>query len=138
MANVEITWLNGQRYLAVDSTSHSVILSTPNDIGMKPPDLMLLSLAACSAIDVVKILHKQRATLNKFVVKVSAEQSSEAPWAFTSIHMLFELAGEGITKKRLDKAIELSMNQYCSVRASLSPEIAVTFEAVVEGDQAAE
>jgi putative redox protein len=138
-ANVEISWLNGQRYLAIDSTSHSVVLSPPNDVGMKPPDLMLLSLAACSAFDVVKILQKQRATLAKLDVKVSAEQSSEAPWPFTAIHLRFELAGEGITQKRLEKAIELSMNQYCSVRASLSSDIAVTFDAVVEGaEEAAE
>lgn len=132
MANVDITWVNEQRYVAVDSSNHSVVLSPPNDIGMKPSEMLLVSLATCTAYDVVKIVQKQRAQLERLAIHVNGEQSSEPPWAYTHIHLQFRVKAGNLTQEKLEKAIDLSMNSYCSVRATLSPDVQVTFEVELE------
>lgn len=129
MASVDITWINEQRYLAVDSSNHSVVLSPPNDVGMKPSEMLLVALATCSAYDVVNIIQKQRANLEKLAVHVESEQKPDPPWMYTKIHLHFKAVATNLKHEQLTRAIELSMNQYCSVRATISPEVQVTFEA---------
>lgn len=132
MAQVEVSWIGQKRFVGVDSTQHSVVLSAGDDIGVKPPETMLISLAACSLYDVVEILQKQRLSLRTLAVSVRGEQAEASPWAFTRIHLRFTAAAEGLRPEQLDRAIDLSLNKYCSVRASLAPEIEVTFEGVIE------
>jgi putative redox protein len=130
MAKAEVIWLNEQTYIGVDSTGHSLVISKPgeNSIGVKPSDLLLIAVAACANVDVVEIIKKRRATLGKLVVRVSGEQATEAPWAFQKIHLHFEVEAAGIDGSQLERAIDLSLNKYCSVRSSLSPDVAVTFD----------
>lgn len=133
MAKVELTWINAQRYLAVDSTGHSVVLSAPNDIGVKPSETLLIALAACSAHDVVEIINKQRVPLERMAITVTGEQASDPPWAYQRIHLHFRVQASQLRQAQLERAIDLSLNKYCSVRASLSPDIAVTFTAEIQG-----
>lgn len=133
MGPVEVSWIGQKRFVGVDSTQHSVVLSAGDDIGVKPPEAMLISLATCALYDVIDIHHKQRLELRSLVASVSGTQSQAPPWAFTQIHLRFNAAAEGLRPEQLERAIDLSLNKYCSVRASLRPEIEVTFEGVVEG-----
>jgi putative redox protein len=135
MARVELTWIEGQRYLGVDSTRHSVVLSSGDDVGVRPSEALLIALAACSAHDVVAIVEKQRAELRRLSVTVSGEQETAPPRAFRAIHLRFAAAADGLTPEKLRRAADLALNKYCSVRASLSPTIAVTFETVLEGSE---
>ncbi|NTU78999.1 MAG: OsmC family protein [Chloroflexales bacterium] len=132
MGPVEVSWIGQKRFMGVDSTQHSVVLSAGDDIGVKPPEAMLISLATCALYDVIEILHKQRLSLRALTVTASGAQDQTPPWAFTQIHLRFTAAAEGLGAEQLTRAIDLSLNKYCSVRASLRPEIAVTFEGVVE------
>lgn len=132
MAQVEVTWVNAQRYVGVDSTNHSVVLSAGNDIGIKPSDALLISLATCSAHDVVGIIKKQRAQLERLMVIVTGEQASDPPWKYQHIHLQFQVVAAGLRPDQLERAIDLSLNKYCSVRASLAPDIAVTFAAELQ------
>ncbi len=132
MASVDITWINEQRYLAVDSSNHSVVLSPPNDVGMKPTEMLLVALATCSAYDVVNIIQKQRARLERLAVHVEGEQKPDPPWMYTKIHLHFKAVATNLKQEQLTRAIELSMNQYCSVRATISSEVQVTFQADLE------
>ena len=66
MANASVHWVSGKRFIGIDSTNHSVVLSTPDeDIGMKPSDLLLVALASCTAVDVVEILTKKHIQLSE-------------------------------------------------------------------------
>lgn len=131
MPQIDLTWIDEQRFLGVDSSGHSMVLSPPNDVGVKPSDTLLISLAACAAHDVVEIVRKQRLPLQRLAVRVSATQASEAPWAYQQIHLHFEVQAPGARPRQLERAIDLALNSYCSVRASLSPAIAVTFDAEI-------
>jgi putative redox protein len=132
MAQVELTWIERQRYLAVDSGGHSAVLSSKDDVGVRPSDTLLMALAGCSAYDVVEIIGKRRLDLTRLKVTVTAEQAEQAPWAFTRIHLRYVAAAVGLDQEQLARAIDLALNKYCAVRASLAPEVAVSFEAVIE------
>ena len=132
MSSVQIKWLEGKQFIGVDSTAHSVVISSPADgIGMKPSDLLLLSLAGCTAYDVVGILEKKRQKLLGLTVEGSGEQEADPPWTFRRIHTIYRLRGE-LTEKAVKQAIELSESKYCSVAATLRAAAELTWEYVIE------
>ena len=100
--------------------------------GCAPTEALLLSLAGCMSIDVVSILQKQRVELAGLKVDISGERNPTPPQYFTSIHITLHLTGEQIDRKKVDRAIELSQEKYCSVRHTLRPDIKITIEAVIE------
>ena len=131
MGNTSVRWIGGKQFIGVDSTNHSVVLSTPEEgIGMKPSELLLVALAGCTAVDVVEILKKKRFELTKLEIISSAEQDPEPPWTFRKIHLKYILQGEGLTEKDVEQAIALSEEKYCSVSATVRgvAEITTSFE----------
>ena len=129
MANASLRWAGGQTYIGTDSTNHSVVISTPGDgVGMKPSDLLLVALCACSAVDVVEILAKKRLTLTGLEISASAEQEKDPPWTFRKIHLTYRLKGKGLNEKAVEQAIILSEDKYCSVAATIRDKAEITFE----------
>jgi len=120
MANANVRWIGGKQFIGVDSTNHSVVISTPDEgVGMKPSELLLVALASCTAVDVVEILLKKRIDLNALEITASGEQDSDPPWTFRKIHLFYKLGGKGLTKTAVEQAIQLSEQKYCSVSSSL-------------------
>ena len=120
MGEVNVQWIGGRRFVGIDSTQHSVVLSTTKEgIGLKPSDLLLVALAGCSAVDVVSILEKKRLPLTDLDIKVTGEQEAEAPWTFRKIHLAYTLRGKGLTDRAVQQAIKLSEEKYCSVAATV-------------------
>lgn len=135
MANAVVKWIEGKQFIGIDSTDHTVVLSSPAEgIGMKPSELLLVALGACSSVDVVGILEKRKVKLTKYEVQVSAEQDTEPPWTFRKIHMKYILAGEGLNQKDVAKAIELSEGKYCSVADTLKGKAQIITEFVIESN----
>lgn len=129
MGTTNVTWVQDTQFIGTDSTGHSVVISSPTDgIGMKPSDLILVSLGSCTAYDIVTILSKQRIELNVLQVTVSGEQDSDPPWAYNHIHVHYRVGGAGLTAAKLEKAIHLSEEKYCSVSATLSKAVEITFD----------
>lgn len=131
MAQVDLTWIAAQRFVGVDSGNHSVVLSAAHDIGVKPAETLLIALAACSAYDIVAIIAKRRAQLEQLAVHVQAEQAAWPPYQFTHIHLRYTASASGVQAAQFQRIIDLALNKYCTVRASLSPSIVVTFDAVL-------
>ena len=135
MSSATVRWIGGKQFVGIDSTQHSVVLSTPDEgVGMKPSELMLVALAACTAVDVVEILSKKRQPLAGLEISASAQQDSDPPWTFRKIHLHYKLHGTGLTEKAAAQAIQLSEEKYCSVAATLraTAEITYDFEVVEE------
>ncbi len=106
-----------------DQQGHVFGIDTdPQGVGAKPSDLVPISLAACTSWDVVNILRKQRQALEGLEVKITSEQEPEAPWAFTGIHLHFIITGD-VDPAKAERAIELSESRYCSVAATLRPNV---------------
>ncbi len=129
MSNVAVKWTGegSQMFVGRDSFGHVVISgSWPGDDpewqewkGLKPSDLLLISLASCSAYDVVMILKRQRQKLTDLYISVEGKQNSEPPYEFNDIHLHYTVRGESLDENKVNKAIELSEEKYCSVAATV-------------------
>lgn len=122
-STVHVQWVSKSRFIAADSSKHSVVMSTQdeeNGIGMKPSDLLLVALGGCSSVDVVNILRKKRQHLTALEVEVSGEQEPDPPWPFKKIHMVYTFRGRALSEKAVSDAIRLSEEKYCSVKATLN------------------
>lgn len=136
---VNITQLNDNLHFeAINPDGNSVHLDGGPAVGgegkgMRPMELLLTAVASCSAFDVVSILKKQREPLENLAVSAKAERATEGDAKpFTSMHFVFKIKGD-VNRKKADRAVQLSVEKYCSVGATLDPNIPVTYEAVIEG-----
>jgi len=135
MGTTTVKWIDGKKFIGIDSTNHSVVLSTVDEgVGMKPSELLLVALASCTAVDVVGILEKKRIPLSLLEISASGEQDPNPPWTFRKIHLHFRVSGKDLTEKAVAQAIELSEEKYCSVAATVRATVQITtdFEIVVE------
>jgi putative redox protein len=131
MAEAKITWVKDKIFVGTDSTNHSVVLSSPGEggsIGMKPSELLLVSLASCTAVDIVNIMKKRRTPIEELEIQVQAEQDEDPPWMFKNVLLSYRIKGEGITDDAAKRAIELSEHKYCSVAASLRGEVNIDYD----------
>jgi putative redox protein len=135
MGTATVKWIDGKQFIGIDSTQHSVVLSTPDEgIGIKPSELLLIALASCSAVDVVEILAKKRMTLTHLEISSSAEQDQDPPWTFRKINLHYKVGGKNLTEKAVAQAIQLSEEKYCSVAATIraTAQIITDFEILAE------
>ncbi|MDO8944756.1 MAG: OsmC family protein, partial [Desulfobacterales bacterium] len=87
-----LTWIGDKHFVGIDSGNHSVVLSGQADgIGVKPSEMLLIALAACSSVDVVEILEKKRLKLTLLEVITTGERDPEPPWAYRKIHVKYRL-----------------------------------------------
>lgn len=96
--------------------------------GMRPMELLLTALASCSAMDVVHILKKQREPLERLDVDIEGLRADATPAPFTTIKLVF-VGNQGLNEHKFQRAVKLSVEKYCSVRVSLDPSIAISWEA---------
>jgi len=130
MGTVAVKWIESKLMTGVDSFGHPLVMGSwpekqPEWAGLKPSDLLLLAAASCSAYDIVMILTKQREPLTGLEVACTGEQESEPPYQFTSIHLSYTLKGP-LNPKKVERAIQLSEDKYCSVINTLKPAVKIT------------
>lgn len=137
MSAATVKLIDGKQFIGIDSTNHSVVLSTPGEgIGIKPSDLLLIAVASCSAVDVVEILEKKRMQIEHLEISSSGEQDQDPPWTFRKIHLRYKVSGKNLTEKAVAQAIQLSEEKYCSVAATIKATAQITsdFEIVEESN----
>ena len=98
------------------------------DLAARPMEMVLVGLGGCSAFDVVEILEKSRQNVKHCQIEIDAERADEIPAVFTKIHMHFILAGEGMKEKQVKRAVELSVEKYCSVVKMLRPDVEISYD----------
>ena len=128
---LELTWAGEETFRGGVPGGPQVVLDGHAKEGVSPVEQLLLAAASCSGIDVVLILQKMRVALEQVRVEVSGERRDETPRRFTAIHFRFHAAGDGADEAKLRRAVELSLQKYCSVVTSLAPDIRITYDAVV-------
>ena len=135
MGTTTVKWIDGKKFIGIDSTNHTVVLSAVEEgIGVKPSDLLPIAVASCIAVDVVEILTKKRMPLSLLEITSNGEQDPNPPWTFRKIHLHFRVAGKSLTEKAVEQAIQLAEGKYCSVAASLraTTQITTDFEILDE------
>lgn len=102
------------------------------DLGMRPMEVLLSSLAGCSSMDVLSILKKMREDVQDYKVEITGERDTEqVPAVFKTIHVHFILKGN-LNEKNVEKAISLSMEKYCSVSKMLEKSADITHSYAIE------
>ena len=130
---VRIKWLEQRAFEATTGSGHRITMDGPPDHGgrnlaARPMEMILVGLGGCSAFDVVEILEKSRQNIQNCEIHIDAERADEIPAVFTSIHMHFVVSGVGLNEKHVKRAIELSVDKYCSVVKMLRPNVEITFD----------
>ena len=133
---VKLEWLRSRMFVGTDHKGHSLAIGylledEPKAFGVNPSDMLLLSAASCSAYDVVQILEKGKQPLEDLIVDVSAEQSQKNPFPFVSLHFTYRIKGD-VDPDKIQRAIQLSEDKYCSVLATLKPGLGFTSDFVLE------
>jgi putative redox protein len=126
----EITtrWREGLLFEAGAPSRSPVLVDGDGAVATSPVDLLLVAAATCSASDVVLILQKQRVALRALEVAVRGTRREEQPRRYTALHFVFTISGDGADEPKARRAIDLSLEKYCSVVASLAPDIHVTYD----------
>lgn len=127
IGTVTVKWVDSMLMTGFDSNGQSVVIGRDKDrkpelVGLKASDLLLLAAASCTAYDVVMILTKQREPLEDMEVLCTGEQLEEPPYTFTRIHIKYILTGD-LDPAKVERAIKLSEDKYCSVVSTLKPAI---------------
>ena len=127
-----VTWVADKTFTGQTETGHSIVIGTADAHGPKPGpsamELVLLGAGSCSAWDVVEILKKGRQAIDDVIVELDADRAPEPPKVFTRIHLHFIVRGRGIDPKKVERAIALSVEKYCSATAMLEKTATVTHD----------
>lgn len=95
--------------------------------GASPMELLLMALGGCVSIDLGLILKKQKQNVTNYALDIIGERDETPAKAFKTIHLNFQLQGE-VDKTKVEKAVELALNKYCSVAQSLSKNIEINYQ----------
>ena len=132
-----VKWLDHMSFVGESDSGHSLVMdSAPEaggrDLGVRPMEMLLLGLGGCTGIDVVSILHKSRQDIVDCEIEIDAERADNIPKVFTRIHVRFIVSGRNLDPKKVEKAVQLSADKYCSASRMLekSAEITHDFEIV--------
>ena len=127
MQTASVRWIAEQKFLAISPSGHSVALDSDrqSNKGPSPMELVLMSLAACTATDIVFILEKKRQNLQSLEVLCSGERAAEPPSVWTKLEIVYRLGGS-LDEAAVKHAIELSEEKYCSVAAMLKKTARIT------------
>jgi putative redox protein len=120
----KVNWKGRLSFEGVADSGYSINLGAEPDVGgdndgFRPLELMALSLAGCTAMDVISILRKKRQDVTAFEVNVEAERADEHPKVFTQAIIKYQVCGHGVDEKAVLRAIELSAQRYCPAQAML-------------------
>lgn len=123
-SSAQVEWQGGFKFAAMDAYGHAITVDAPQNAGedfagMMPGDLLLTSLAACSGIDVVNILRRQRQDVRGVEISVTGEQQPDAPWTWVAATLHYTIRGRGLREASVRRAIELSETKYCSIGATI-------------------
>lgn len=137
---LELTRTGAMAFEAVSEDGIKVNLDGPEKYGgtgsgMRPMEMFLASLAGCASVDVVLILEKQKHTLTSLRVFVEGTRADAIPAVYESVHLRYEVGGD-IPDNKLQRAVKLSVEKYCSVASMLLPSVVVTWEAHAATDAA--
>ncbi len=131
MASVSIDWAGEWRFDGYDSKDMPVDVDGLQRLGVKPSDLLPLSLAACSGTDLVMLLDEtDGVALASLRIDASYTQQPTPPYTFTRIRLHYVLTGAGLSDDLAAEAIRRSEDELCSVAASIRPTVQIesTFE----------
>lgn len=134
-----VTWKGDMTFEGKTETNHRILMdlaekSGGQDQGPRPMELVLVSLAGCTAVDVVSILKKMRQQLDGLEVNVESERVDQHPRVYKKIEIEFNLKGKNLKEENVKKAIDLSFDKYCSVKTMLEKTAEISYNYSINND----
>ena len=130
---VQINWVGEHRFDAGRPNGPQVRIDADAHTGPGPVDTLLIALGTCTSVDVIDILAKRRTPVTSFNLEVQGERRETAPRRVLKAHLVYRIDGAGIDRVHAERAVELAVTKYCSVRDSLDPAIPITWSVVLNG-----
>ena len=129
-----INYAGDEFFIGTSPSGHSQAIDVKGDrkSAATPMEMLLMSVAACTAADVISILQKKRQIVTDYKVEIEGDRRAEHPRAYSEFRVNHIVYGRSVSAKAVADAIELSDNKYCSVAATVRPaaKIIATFEIV--------
>jgi putative redox protein len=107
-------------------------------VAPSPVDTLLIALGTCTAIDVVEILAKRRTPAASLRIQIDGARADAVPKRLVGVLLTYHVTGDGIERHHAERAVELAVTKYCSVRDSIDPNMPVRWMLVLNGDEGAE
>ena len=128
-----VKWLDHMSFVGESGSGHSVVMDGApeaggRNLGVRPMEMLLLGLGGCAAFDVVSILQKSRQDVVDCEVLIESERSEGIPKVFTRINMVFVVSGRNLKDAKVEKAVSLSADKYCSASEMLGKMAKITHE----------
>jgi len=128
-----IKWVEDRTFVGESGTGHKIVFGTAfgpdgRSPGPTPMELVLMGLGGCSGYDVVHILEKGREAVEDVTVELEAERAQQDPKVFIRVHMHFVVKGQGLAAEKVDRAIALSVEKYCSASAMIAKTATITHD----------
>lgn len=132
-----VKWVEDTLMVGESGSGHAIVLDGPpeqggRNLGVRPMELLLIGMGACSELDVLHILKRARQSVTACHVDVTAERAETEPKVFTQIHVHFQVSGDNLDERKVARAVQLSAEKYCSASIMLGAVASVTHDFVVE------
>ncbi|MBI3461282.1 OsmC family protein [Candidatus Acetothermia bacterium] len=133
MAKAVVRYTGGMQFLGISGSGHSVVIDSSveghgNDTGARPTELLLVAQGSCSGMDVVSILTKQRVRFDRLEIDLDGHKTTEYPTFIDTVKIIYRIWGEEIDEEKFKKAIELSLEKYCTVSTTMKSKISYEYE----------
>ncbi len=124
MSTAKVTYVDGLQFVGEAGSGHAIVMDGDHEVGghdtgMRPMELLLVGLGGCTGMDVASILKKKKQPFTGLEVDVRGKKADDYPKKYTDITIEFVVKGKGVEEQAVKRAIELSMEKYCSVKATL-------------------
>jgi len=128
-----IKWVDNVLFIGRSGSGHSIVIDGPpeaggENAGIRPMELVLVGLGACTSFDVVSILKKSRQDVTDCHAELEAERADEIPQVFTRIHVHFVISGRNLKPKQVERAVNLSAEKYCSASIMIGKTAHITHD----------
>ena len=133
MTKARIKWVEDRTFVGESGSGHKIVLGTASGPEGRTPgpssmELVLIGMGGCTAYDVVSILEKGREPVEDVEVQLDADRAEEVPKVFTRIHLHFVVKGRGLAPEKVERAIKLSADKYCSASAMMGKTAKITHD----------
>jgi putative redox protein len=124
---ITLDWQEGLRFRGGEPNGPSILIDGDNVEGPGPMLTLILAAAACTGSDVVVVLNKMRVVFGALRIEVSGVRRETEPRRYVSLHLDYRITGSEVDPAKVRRAIDLSLEKYCSVIHSLAPDMAITY-----------
>lgn len=133
ISRTEVVW-RGERLFDAGPAGRTHRIDANAKEAPGPVETLLNALATCASVDVIDIIAKRRTPVERLTVRIAGERRTEAPRRLRHVHIEYDIEGTGIEREHAERAIQLSFERYCSVAASLAPDIVAEATLTLNGE----